>query len=288
MPDLDADLDTVRGQILDAAGKRLAERPHARRRGWLAIVVLLLVFGGGTVAVAAGVFDDSSAKLVSHDLSAHRRAVACKRASSSDRPARPNDSCVHQSSRRLQPGCRANQRRRLLHGAPPRKSHNTTRKPASPARRTDPPRRPCWPPSPPTAAGKGSALPRPGQRPASSRSGVERYPYACATGTGSSGSRKGRTCPPATPLEQSRADTHPSDEHSPSAGERVRPGRRDEVAWRRGEGRARAHTSRSRRQLGAWRVLPLHRRRARGVGTRIGLRALGFSDWKVVSRSSGD
>lgn len=92
MPDLDADLDTVRGQILDAAGKRLAERPHARRRGWLAIVVLLLVFGGGTVAVAAGVLDDSSAKLVSHDLT---RIAALSPASARHRPTVLRGRTIH-------------------------------------------------------------------------------------------------------------------------------------------------------------------------------------------------
>jgi len=68
MPDVDAELAVVRTQILAAASRRLAGRARARLRGWLIVTIAALALAGGTVAVAAGVFDDSSATIVSQDL----------------------------------------------------------------------------------------------------------------------------------------------------------------------------------------------------------------------------
>jgi hypothetical protein len=68
MADVDAQLAVVRTQILDTAGRRLADRARARRRGWLVVALVVLALGGGTIAVAAGVFDDGSAKLISRDF----------------------------------------------------------------------------------------------------------------------------------------------------------------------------------------------------------------------------
>jgi hypothetical protein len=68
MPDLEADLARMRTQMLDAAERRLAQGPNARRRGWLGVAVVVLAVGGGAVAIAAGAFDDGSAKLISRDF----------------------------------------------------------------------------------------------------------------------------------------------------------------------------------------------------------------------------
>ena len=68
MTDPSADLAQVRHPLIQAARARGETQSRARRRGWLVAAITTLALVGGTAAIAAGVFDDGSATIVSGDL----------------------------------------------------------------------------------------------------------------------------------------------------------------------------------------------------------------------------
>jgi hypothetical protein len=68
MTDPSSDLAQVRQLLVQAAQGRSESQSRARRRGWLVAAITTLALAGGTAAIAAGVFDDGSATIVSVDL----------------------------------------------------------------------------------------------------------------------------------------------------------------------------------------------------------------------------